>query len=104
MTSKQSYKYFVTFEDDYSRATLLHSMKFRFELFTMFCNFCAKIRTQFNCPVHILHSDNDKEYFSTPFRTFMNGKDMIHQSPCIVTRQNGWLSIKTSILWKLLEH
>ena len=50
--SKTGFKYFVTFVDDFSRTTWLHLMKSRSELFSHFCNLCAKIN-----PVCCIHSN-----------------------------------------------
>ena len=56
------FKYFVTFVDDFSCVTWLFLMKSRFEFFSHFIAFCAKIQTQFHIHVQILRSDDTKEY------------------------------------------
>ena len=71
VVSKSGFKYFVTFVDDYSRATWLYLMKNRSELFFIFCVFCAEIKTQFNVFVRIQQSDNAKEYFSKNFQNYV---------------------------------
>ena len=58
------FKYFITFVDDFSHVTWLYLMKSRFELFSHFSVFCAKIQTQFHVFVQTLKSDNTKEYLS----------------------------------------
>lgn len=60
-------------------------MKNRFEVFSHFCIFCAKIKTQFNVYVHSLHNDNAKEYFFESFRSYMIQNNIIHQSFCVAT-------------------
>ena len=46
--------------------------------------------TQFNTSIHILRSDNAKEYFSTPFSSFMSSHRILHQSSCTyIPQQNG---------------
>jgi hypothetical protein len=67
VVSKQGYRYFVTFVDDYTRVTWLFLMKSRSELFSIFCVFCAEIQNQFNASIKILRSDNAKEYTSNQF-------------------------------------
>ncbi|XP_065880880.1 retrovirus-related Pol polyprotein from transposon TNT 1-94 isoform X1 [Euphorbia lathyris] len=90
VVSKPGFRYFVTFVDDYSRTTWLYLMKSRSELFTNFTTFCAEIKTQFNVSVHILRSDNAKEYFSGQFQSFMIQNGILHQSSCVDTpSQNG---------------
>ena len=89
-TSSLGFRYFVTFIDDYSRCTWLFLMKTRVELFSIFQKFHAEIRTQFNTSIRILRSDNAKEYFSTPFSSFMSSHGILHQSSCAYTpQQNG---------------
>ena len=89
-TSTLRIRYFVTFIDDYSQCTWLFLMKTRADLFSIFQKFHAKIRTQFNTSIRILRSDNAKEYFSTPFSSFMSSHGILHQSSCTCTpQQNG---------------
>ena len=84
------FQYFVTFIDDYSRCTWLFLMKNREELFSIFQKFYAEIQTQFNISIRVLRSDNAREYFSTPFTSFMSQHGIIHQSSCAHTpQQNG---------------
>ena len=65
-------------------------MKTRVELFSIFQNFHAEIRTLFNTSFRILSSDNAKEYFSTSFSSFMSSHGILHQSSCAYTpQQNG---------------
>ena len=65
-------------------------MKTRVELFSIFQKFHAEIRTQFNTSIRILRSDNAKDYFSTPFSSFMSSHGILHQSSYAYTpQQNG---------------
>ena len=65
-------------------------MKPRVELFSIFQKFHAEIRTQFNTYIHILRSDNGKEYLSMPFSYFMSSHGILYQSACAYTpQQNG---------------
>ena len=65
-------------------------MKTRAKLFSIFQKFHAKIRTQFNTSIHILRSDNAKEYFSMSFSSSMSSHGIFHQSSCAYTpQQNG---------------
>ncbi|KAL5741578.1 hypothetical protein ACOSP7_028310 [Xanthoceras sorbifolium] len=88
--SKPGFKYFVTFVDDYSRVTWLYLMKNRSELFSLFCAFCAEIKTQFNVSIRTLRSDNAKEYTSTLFQSYMVQNGILHETSCVDTpSQNG---------------
>ena len=70
-------------------------MKTQAELFSIFQNFHSKIRTQFNTSIHILRSDNAKEYFSTSFSSFMSSQGILHQSSCAYTpKKNGVVECK----------
>ena len=89
-TSILGFRYFVTFIDDYSRCIWLFLMKTRVELFSILKKFHAEICTKFNTSIRILRSDNAKEYFSTPFSSFMSSHGILHQSSCAYTpQQNG---------------
>ena len=71
-------------------------MKTRAELFSTFQKFHAKIRTQFNNSIRILRRDNAKEYFSTPFSSFMSSHGILHRSSYAYTPQhNGVAENKT---------
>ncbi|RVW63226.1 Copia protein [Vitis vinifera] len=70
-TSTLGFQYFVTFIDDYSRCTWLFLMKNRAEYSLFFRNLC-EIQTQFNISIRVLRSNNAREYFSTPFTSFMS--------------------------------
>lgn len=88
--SKPGFKYFVTFVDDYSRVTWLYLMKSRSELFSLFCAFCAEIKTQFNVSIRTLRSDNAKEYTPALFQSYMIQNGMLHETSCVDTpSQNG---------------
>ena len=65
-------------------------MKNRVELFFIFQKFYVEIQTQFNVSIRVLRSDNAREYFSTPFTSFMSQHEILHQSSCAHTpQQNG---------------
>jgi hypothetical protein len=88
--SNLGYKYYVTFNDDFSRCTWITLLKDRSELFGAFQMFWSEIKTQFGKTIWILWSDNAKEYFSTSFNSFMASHGIIYQSSCPHTlQQNG---------------
>ena len=70
-------------------------MKNRAELFSIFQKFHAEIQTQFNVSIRVLRNDNAREYFSTPFTSFMSQRGILHQSSCAHTpQQNGVVECK----------
>ena len=87
--SKLGLRYFITFVDDFSRMTWLYLMKDRSEVFSILQSFCVEVKTQFSSMVHILRSDNAREYFSSSFTTFMSSNDIIHSSSCAHTPQQN---------------
>ena len=65
-------------------------MKTLVDLFYIFQKFHVEIHTQFNTSILILRSDSAKEYFSTPFSSFMSCHEILHQSSYAYTpQQNG---------------
>ena len=64
-------------------------MKTRVALFSIFKKFHAEICTQFNTSIHILRSDNAKEYFSMPFSPFMSSYGILHQLSSAYTSQHN---------------
>ena len=62
-------------------------MKNRAELYSIFQKFYAEILTQVNISIRVLRSDNAREYFSTPFISFMSQHRILHQSSCAHTPQ-----------------
>ncbi|RVW87252.1 Retrovirus-related Pol polyprotein from transposon RE1 [Vitis vinifera] len=90
VTSQTGFRYFVTFVDDFSRMTWIYFMKNRSEVFSHFCVFSAKIKTQYDVSVKILRSDNGKEYVSNSFQNYMSHNGILHQTSCVDTSsQNG---------------
>ena len=64
-------------------------MKTQAKLFSIFQNFHAEIRTQFNTSIHVVRSNNAKEYFSMPFSSFMSPHEILHQSSYAYTPQQN---------------
>ena len=64
-------------------------MKTQVELFSILQKFHAEVRIQFNTSIHILRSDNAKEYLSGPFSSFMPSHGIFHQSSCAYTPQHN---------------
>ena len=73
-------RYFVTFVDDFSRATWIFVIISRQEIFAKFLAFCSLVQTQFKTTVKTLRSDNAKEYFSNEFVQYTTDNGIIHES------------------------
>jgi Reverse transcriptase (RNA-dependent DNA polymerase)/Integrase core domain/gag-polypeptide of LTR copia-type/GAG-pre-integrase domain len=90
VTSKEGFKYFVTFIDDKSRATWLYLLKSKTEVFEKYQSFCKMVETQFEKKVKILRTDNGTEYVNHTFRNFLLENGTLHQTSCVGTpQQNG---------------
>ncbi|MFS7989993.1 putative RNA-directed DNA polymerase [Helianthus anomalus] len=84
------FQYFVTFIDDYSRATWVYLLKSRSEINSIFHEFHAYVKTQFKTSIQTLRTDNAKEYLSTDFSTYLKSQGIIHETSCAYTsQQNG---------------
>ena len=62
--SFDGYKYFVTFVDDYSRATWLYLLKSKSQLMDMFKDFHNLVKNHFSSNIQTLRSDNGSKYMS----------------------------------------
>ena len=88
--SSSSFRYFVTFIDEFSRCTWVYLMKDRFELLSIFISFLNEIQNQFGKIIKILRSDNAKEYFSFELSKLLSSHGILHQSTYPRTpQQNG---------------
>lgn len=65
-------------------------MKYRSEVVDIFKEFCVEVKNQFGESIHILRSDNTKEYCSSQFTQYLKASGILHQFPCSYTpQQNG---------------
>ena len=105
-----TFRYFVTFINDFSHCTWIFLMKSRTKLFSVFQNFFAKIRNQFHTSIHILRRNNALDNLSAPFSTFLSSHGILHQFSCAYTsQQNGVVERKNCHLVEtaptlLLQH
>ncbi|CAL8996654.1 unnamed protein product, partial [Prunus brigantina] len=88
--SHDGYKYFVTFVDDFSRATWLYLLKSKKEVVSCFKDFHKLIVNQFNSQIKVLRSDNGTEFMTSSMSEFLTGEGIIHETSCVGTpQQNG---------------
>ena len=104
-----SFRFFVTFVDDYSQTTWLYLMKNRSKLYSHFRAFCLEIHTQFHVSVQSLRSNNAKKYMSEQFQSFMLQNGILHQTSCVDTpsqnrvakRKNRHLETAQALLFQM---
>jgi hypothetical protein len=89
VVSVSGMKYFVTFIDCYSRMTWIYLMKHKSEVLKCFQDFHVYVRNQFNSNIQIIKTDNGKEFVNDNFSTFLSREEIIHQTTCPDTPQNG---------------
>ena len=78
------------FVDDFSSMTWIDFMDSGLKVFTHFFVFYVEVKTQFNASLHILRSDNAKEYMSESFQSIMRKYNILYQPSCVDTpSQNG---------------
>jgi len=59
---------------------------------SIFTSIVNKIKTQFDKTIHILRSDNAKEYFSSAITSFLTSHGILHQSSCPHTPQENGIA------------
>lgn len=67
-------KYFVTFTDDFSRASMVYCIKRKSDVFEKFKEFVAMAEARHSSKVAKLKADNGGEYISNEFRVFCKEK------------------------------
>ncbi|CAL5365889.1 unnamed protein product [Camellia sinensis] len=88
--SVKGHRWFVTFIDDFSRATWVYLMKDKSEVFSVFRTFHKMICTQFGATIKIFRSDNGGEYIDSGLEQYFSTHGIIHQTSCTNTpQQNG---------------
>lgn len=69
-TAHDGSRYFVTFTDDFSRATMIFCIKHKSEVFDCFKRYVALVETLQDGKIKKLRMDNGREYFSNDFKDF----------------------------------
>ena len=65
-------------------------MKDKSKTYLVFKRFHQMVKNIFHSPIHILRSDNSREYFSNEFNQYLNEHCIVHQSSCPYNpQQNG---------------
>lgn len=82
VTSLFGFCYFVTFVDDFSRATWVYLLKSKSEVFSVFQLFHKMVETQFDTKLKVLHLDSGGEYISNTFSSYLVSHGVIHCTNC----------------------
>ena len=91
-------RWFVTFIDDHTRVCWVYLMREKSEVSTIFKQFHKSITNIFQSSIHILRTDNGREYFSEELNQYLVEHGILHQSSCTSTpQQNGVAERKTVI-------
>ena len=89
-TSFSSFKYFLTFTDDYSKSTWVYFLKLKSEVFDKFLAYKALVEKQSGHQILKLRSDNGGEYVNHKFTNLCTEQGIQQQHTVSYTpQQNG---------------
>lgn len=71
VTSREGFKYYVSFIDDYSKVSLAYLLKYKSQTFTAFQHFHAFFENHTKTRVRCFRSDNGGEFTSKEFTTYL---------------------------------
>lgn len=92
--SKQGFKYYINFLDDFSRFNWIYPLKSKSESLPIFKQFKLLVKKQFNLPIKTIHSDSGREFIA--FNSFLKEQGISHQFTFSHTsEQNGKVEKKT---------
>ena len=72
-----SYKYFVTFVDDYSNCCMVYFLKHKSEVFAKFREFEVTSANDSGCKIGRLRYDYSGEYISREFEEYLKSKGIM---------------------------
>ena len=78
-TSREGYRYVVTFIDDLTRFAWMYPIREKSEVFEKFKTFKVFAEKQYEGTIKILRSDNGGEYLSDDFKRFLQSSGILHQ-------------------------
>lgn len=77
--SREGYKYFVSFVDDFSKFVSIFPMKSKSSVFSCFKLFRAAFEKKKRCAIVSLRSDNGGEYMSKEFEDYLSSAGITHE-------------------------
>ena len=89
-SSRDNYKYFVTFIDEKSKYTWVTMLRSKDRVLDAFTNFQTYVTNHYNAKIKCFRSDNGGEYTSQQFQQQLLKHGITHQTSCPYTpQQNG---------------
>lgn len=86
--SRQGFKYYINFLDDYNRFSWIYPLKTKDEALPIFKQFKLMVEKQFELPIKTLHTDFGGEFVA--FTSFLKEQGITHLFTCPYTsQQNG---------------
>ena len=83
-------KYFVTFTDEYSRATSVYFMARKWEVPDKFCEFKVTVVGETGQRIGTLRTDNGTEFVNQDFARYLQNRQINHETSALYTpQQNG---------------
>ena len=92
VSTRNGYRYFVTFTDDLSRYGYIYLMKHKSETFDKFKEFQKEVENQLNKKIKHLRSDRGGEYLSFEFEMHLKECGIVPQRTPAGTPQNNGVS------------
>ena len=92
VSTRNGYRYFVTFTDDLSRYGYIYLMKHKFETFEKFKEFQSEVENQLNKKIKHLRSYQGGEYLSFEFDTDLKACGIVPQLTRAGTPQRNGVS------------
>lgn len=90
VNSKDNYRYYVIFVDDFSRFTWFYPLKLKTDFYTTLPNFINLVQTQFSRKIKIFQSDGGTEFVNQHVRQIFHNNGTFHRFSCPYTpQQNG---------------
>jgi hypothetical protein len=87
VVSLSSYRWFVSFINDFSHTTWFYLLKDKSDVFSIYKIFHKMVQTHFNTIIKIVHSDNGGEYMLGDLGMCFREQGIIHQTTCVDTPQ-----------------
>jgi len=102
--SRQGFRYFLTFTDDYTRYTHVYLLKFKGEAISCFLAYVQLVENQLNTTIKCLRTDRGGEYLSNLFKGFCEQKGIERQLTIPNTpQQNGVAERKNHTLLDMVR-
>ena len=99
--SVASYRYYVTFMDDFSRFTWLYPLKSKSDFFSIFEISIAFLETQFSTKIKGFQSDRGTEFLNNKVKALLHKHGIFHRITCTYTpNKTGGLNTKIVTLWR----